>query len=255
MNELNNNNFKTIPSNHPRAKSLAIRELLVNGLKSGVVVGEGLIAHGRGEAFDYLLGEKTSTFALNAIKAAAALLLLAKRPIISVNGNTAALCPKDIVELANETGAVLEVNLFYRTKEREYLIEETLKKNGANIVLGVGQKKFVKIPELTSERRHVDPEGIFLADVVFVPLEDGDRTQALINMNKKVITIDLNPLSRTSQTATISIIDNIVRAVPELVKISKQLKQMDKKSLFTIFNNFDNRNNLDNSLRIIRGRV
>ncbi|HET8793749.1 MAG TPA: phosphopantothenate/pantothenate synthetase family protein, partial [Nitrososphaeraceae archaeon] len=102
---------------------------------------------------------------------------------------------------------------------------------------------------------HVDPEGIFLADVVFVPLEDGDRTQALINMNKKVITIDLNPLSRTSQTATISIIDNIVRAVPELVKISKQLKQMDKKSLFAIFNNFDNRNNLDKSLRIIRGRV
>ena len=261
MNELNNNNnnnnntFNNIPSNHPRAKSLAIRELVVNGSKSGMVAIEGLIAHGRGEAFDYLLGEKTSTFALNAIKAAASLLLLAKKPIISVNGNTAALCPRDIVELANETGAMLEVNLFYRTKEREYLIEETLKKNGANIVLGVGQKKFVKIPELTSNRRHVDPEGIFLADVVFVPLEDGDRTQALINMNKKVITIDLNPLSRTSQTATISIIDNIVRAVPELVKISKQLKHMDNKSLFAIFNNFDNQNNLDNSLRIIRGRV
>jgi len=254
MNEFNNN-LNKIPSNHPRAKSLAIRELLVCGLKSGMVVGEGLIAHGRGEAFDYLLGEKTSTFALDAIKAAASLLLLAKRPIISVNGNTAALCPKDIVELANETGAMLEVNLFYRTKEREYLIEEILKKNGANIILGVGQKKFVKIPELTSERRHVDPKGIFLADVVFVPLEDGDRTQALINLNKKVITIDLNPLSRTSQNATISIIDNIVRAVPELVKTTKQLKQLDKKSLLAIFNNFDNRNNLDNSLRIIRGRV
>ena len=249
------NHSNNIPSNHPRAKSLAIRELLVSGLKSGMVVGEGLIAHGRGEAFDYLLGEKTSTFALDAIKAAASLLLLAKRSIISVNGNTAALCPKDIVELANETGAILEVNLFYRTREREYLVEEILKKNGAKIVLGVGQKKFVKIPELTSDRRHVDPEGIFLADVVFVPLEDGDRTQALINMNKKVITIDLNPLSRTSQTATISIIDNIVRAVPELVKTSKQLKQMDRKSLFTILNDFDNRNNLDNSLRIIRGRV
>ena len=261
MNELNNNNnnnnntFNNIPSNHPRAKSLAIRELVVNGSKSGMVAVEGLIAHGRGEAFDYLLGEKTSTFALKAIKAAASLLLLAKKPIISVNGNTAALCPRDIVELANETGAMLEVNLFYRTKEREYLIEETLKKNGANIVLGVGQKKFVKIPELTSNRRHVDSEGILLADVVFVPLEDGDRTQALINMNKKVITIDLNPLSRTSQTATISIIDNIVRAVPELVKISKQLKHMDNKSLFAIFHNFDNQNNLDNSLRIIRGRV
>jgi 4-phosphopantoate--beta-alanine ligase len=242
-----------IPSNHPRAKSLKIRELLVNGFTSGLVVSEGLIAHGRGEAFDYLLGEKTSTYAFDAIKAAASLLLLAERPVISVNGNTAALCPKDIVELANETRSLLEVNLFYRTNNREILIEDTLKKNGANIVLGVGQKKYEKIPELTSNRRHIDPKGIFLADVVFVPLEDGDRTQALIDMHKKVITVDLNPLSRTAQTATISIIDNIVRSIPELVKTSKKLKQMNKTYLLHILNNFNNQYNLDNSLRIIRG--
>jgi 4-phosphopantoate---beta-alanine ligase len=241
-----------IPSNHPRAKSLAIRQLLANGFKSGMVVSEGLIAHGRGEAFDYLIGEKTSNFAFDAIKAASSLLLLAKRPVISVNGNTAALCPRDIVDLANETKSIIEVNLFYRDKKRENLIAETLKKNGANIVLGVGEKEFLKIPELTSNRRHVDPEGIFLADVVFVPLEDGDRTKALINMQKKVITVDLNPLSRTAQTATISIIDNIVRAIPELVKTSKQLKQMSENSLLKILNNFDNKYNIDNSLNIIR---
>lgn len=241
-----------IPSNHPRAKSLAIRQLLANGFKSGMVVSEGLIAHGRGEAFDYLIGEKTSNFAFDAIKAASSLLLLAKRPVISVNGNTAALCPGDIVDLANETKSTIEVNLFYRDKKRENLIAETLKKNGANIVLGVGEKEFLKIPELTSNRRHVDPEGIFLADVVFVPLEDGDRTKALINMQKKVITVDLNPLSRTAQTATISIIDNIVRAIPELVKTSKQLKQMSQNSLLKILNNFDNKYNIDNSLNIIR---
>ena len=241
-----------IPSNHPRAKSLAIRQLLANGFKSGMVVSEGLIAHGRGEAFDYLIGEKTSNFAFDAIKAASSLLLLAKRPVISVNGNTAALCPRDIVDLANETKSTIEVNLFYRDKKRENLIAETLKKNGANIVLGVGEKEFLKIPELTSNRRHVDPEGIFLADVIFVPLEDGDRTKALINMQKKVITVDLNPLSRTAQTATISIIDNIVRAIPELVKTSKQLKQMSQNSLLKILNNFDNKYNIDNSLNIIR---
>jgi 4-phosphopantoate---beta-alanine ligase len=241
-----------IPSNHPRAKSLAIRQLLANGFKSGMVVSEGLIAHGRGEAFDYLIGEKTSNYAFEAIKAASSLLLLAKRPVISVNGNTAALCPRDIVDLANETKSTIEVNLFYRDKKRENLIAETLKKNGANIVLGVGEKEFLKIPELTSNRRHVDPEGIFLADVVFVPLEDGDRTKALINMQKKVITVDLNPLSRTAQTATISIIDNIVRAIPELVKTSKQLKQMSQNSLLKILNNFDNKYNIDNSLNIIR---
>jgi 4-phosphopantoate--beta-alanine ligase len=241
-----------IPSNHPRAKSLAIRQLLANGFKSGMVVSEGLIAHGRGEAFDYLIGEKTSNFAFDAIKAASSLLLLAKRPVISVNGNTAALCPRDIVDLANETKSTIEVNLFYRDKKRENLIAETLKKNGANIVLGVGEKEFLKIPELTSNRRHVDPEGIFLADVVFVPLEDGDRTKALINMQKKVITVDLNPLSRTAQNATISIIDNIVRAIPELVKTSKQLKQMSQNSLLKILNNFNNKYNIDNSLNIIR---
>jgi 4-phosphopantoate--beta-alanine ligase len=241
-----------IPSNHPRAKSLAIRQLLANGFKSGMVVSEGLIAHGRGEAFDYLIGEKTSNFAFDAIKAASSLLLLAKRPVISVNGNTAALCPRDIVDLANETKSSIEVNLFYRDKKRENLIAETLKKNGANIVLGVGEKEFLKIPELTSNRRHVDPEGIFPADVVFVPLEDGDRTKALINMQKKVITVDLNPLSRTAQNATISIIDNIVRAIPELVKTSKQLKQMSQNSLLKILNNFNNKYNIDNSLNIIR---
>ena len=241
-----------IPSNHPRAKSLAIRQLLANGFKSGMVVSEGLIAHGRGEAFDYLIGEKTSNFAFDAIKAASSLLLLAKRPVISVNGNTAALCPREIVDLANETKSSIEVNLFYRDKKRENLIAETLKKNGANIVLGVGEKDFLKIPELTSNRRHVDPEGIFLADVVFVPLEDGDRTKALINMQKKVITVDLNPLSRTAQNATISIIDNIVRAIPELVKTSKQLKQKSQNSLLKILNNFNNKYNIDNSLNIIR---
>lgn len=241
-----------IPSNHPRAKSLAIRQLLANGFKSGMVVSEGLIAHGRGEAFDYLIGEKTSNFAFDAIKAASSLLLLAKRPVISVNGNTAALCPRDIVDLANETKSTIEVNLFYRDKKRENLIAETLKKNGANIVLGVGEKEFLQIPELTSNRRHVDPEGIFLADVVFVPLEDGDRTKALINMQKKVITVDLNPLSRTAQNATISIIDNIVRAIPELVKTSKQLKQKSQNSLLKILNNFNNKHNIDNSLNIIR---
>ena len=242
-----------IPFNHPRAKSLAIRHLLTNGFNSGLVVSEGLIAHGRGEAFDYLIGEKTSTFALDAIKAASSLLLLAEKPVISVNGNVAALCPKEIVDLAYETSSSIEVNLFYRNKKREYLIAETLKKNGANVVLGVGQKEFLKIPELTSNRRHVDPEGIFLADVVFVPLEDGDRTQALINMHKKVITVDLNPLSRTAQNATISIIDNIVRSVPELVKTSKQLKLMSNNSLLKILNNFNNKYNIDNSLKIIRG--
>ena len=46
------------------------------------------------------LGEKTSKDATSqAIKAAAAQLLLAERPVISVNGNIAALCPKQIIKI------------------------------------------------------------------------------------------------------------------------------------------------------------
>jgi len=47
-----------IPKNHPRYCSLKIREKLVEGFEKGFVALEGLIAHGRGESFDYLLGEK-----------------------------------------------------------------------------------------------------------------------------------------------------------------------------------------------------
>ncbi|MEM0454732.1 MAG: hypothetical protein QXM81_02735, partial [Nitrososphaerota archaeon] len=46
------------------------RERIVKGLTSGIVVPEGLLAHGRGEALDYLLGEETTPVAMEAIKAA-----------------------------------------------------------------------------------------------------------------------------------------------------------------------------------------
>ncbi len=78
------------PKSHPRAKSLYIREKLVDGFDNGLVAKEGLMAHGRGETFDYLLGEKTSKYAQKAISAAAALLVSASYPVISVNGNVAA---------------------------------------------------------------------------------------------------------------------------------------------------------------------
>lgn len=242
-----------IPSDHPRAKSLYIRGKLVNGFRRGLVVPEGLIAHGRGEAYDYLIGERTTKTAQRAIEAAAATMLLSSRPVISVNGNTAALCPNTAVELAKVAGAAIEVNLFYRTEEREKAIKTELELHGAKNVLGVGSKAAARIPELQSERRRVDPGGIFTADTVLVPLEDGDRTEALIKMNKKVITIDLNPLSRTSRAANITIVDNVVRAMPALVEAARKLSGTT--SLKKITDNFDNNKNLQESLKIIRGEV
>jgi 4-phosphopantoate--beta-alanine ligase len=242
-----------IPPNHPRAKSLHIRELLVAGFKDGLVVPEGLIAHGRGEAFDYLLGEHTSEAARVAAKAASSTLLLADHPVISVNGNVAALCAKEIVELSHITDAVIEVNLFYRTRQREIAIERELKKNKAGIVLGIKKSK-ASIPELQSERRRVDHNGIYKADAVFVPLEDGDRTEALVNIGKTVITIDLNPLSRTAKAAQITVVDNIIRAIPEMIIAAKHLKMKDKSTLKKIVEEFDNKSNLAESLRLIRDR-
>ena len=241
-----------IPPDHPRAKSLHNRERLVDGFRRGLVVPEGLIAHGRGEAFDYLLGERTSIVARRAARAAAAMLLLSNKPVLSVNGNAAALVPREIVGLSEAIGAAIEVNLFYRTQEREKAIRDELWRFGAKNVLGVGDRKAARIPELSSERRRVDPEGIFVADTVFVPLEDGDRTEALVRMGKNVIAIDLNPLSRTAAAADVTIVDNLVRALPALVDEAESLKKKDEKALKKILAGFDNRQNLARSLKMIR---
>ena len=243
-----------IPPEHPRAESLRIRERLIEQFSEGVVATAGLIAHGRGEAFDYLVGERTTKPALKAIKAAASALLTAEKPVVSVNGNTAALVAEEIVKLVSVTKARIEVNLFYRSVERERAIKELLEKAGAHDVLGVGEDASAKIPELGSERRRVDPRGILLADVVLVPLEDGDRTEALVKMGKKVIAIDLNPLSRTAQKATITIVDNVVRAMPKLVEMAEKLKQDVKKCREILFN-FDNEKNLAESISLIKERL
>jgi len=237
-----------IPKSHPRAASLHIREKLVSGYKSGLVVEEGLLSHGRGEMFDYLIGEKTSKYALKAIKAASVALILAKAPVISVNGNFATLCSKEIVQLSKIVDAKIEVNLFYTNEKRKRNIAKILKKNGARKILGLESKYYKIIPKLDSARRVTDKRGIFSSDVVLVPLEDGDRTIALKKFGKKVITFDLNPLSRTAQTADITIVDNVIRGMKILVDISKKLAK--KKNLSKI--KFDNKKNLTYSINLVK---
>jgi len=83
--------MKAIPKSHPRYNSLMTRQKITDALEKGFVHKTGLIAHGRGEAFDYIFGEQTISLADDAEKAAAAVLLMAKKPVISVNGNVVAL--------------------------------------------------------------------------------------------------------------------------------------------------------------------
>ena len=213
-----------IPKSHPRFVSLNIREKIVEGYNNGLVAEEGLLAHGRGEAFDYLIGEKTTRSARTAINAAAVTLLSAKNSVISVNGNIAALCPKEITQLAKITKSKIEVNLFYHSEDRKKKIVRHLKNAGAKQVLGTNPMSNRRIIGIDSPRRIVDKDGIFAADVVLVPLEDGDRTQALKRAGKTVITFDLNPLSRTAQTADITIVDNVIRGMRLLISACRKTR-------------------------------
>ena len=227
-----------IPKNHPRYESLMAREQITAGVDKGITSRQGLIAQGRGEAFDYFVGEKTIESADYAEAVALCLLLLAENPVISVNGNAAALVAAELVELSQLTGAKLEVNLFHRTEERVKKVIDTLKENGADAVLGENAEPLL---ELEHDRAKVERSGIYDADVIFVPLEDGDRCQVLTNMNKLVIAVDLNPLSRTAQTAQVSIIDNLKRAVPNMIRMIPEFKNMTEEDLWEIVGAYDNK--------------
>ena len=243
----------TVPPSHPRYRSLMEREKLIEGYEKGLVATQGLIAHGRGEAFDYILGEETIPPARKALETAAASLLLAEHPVISVNGNAAALVGEELARLSNRHGIPLEVNIFYRTEERHRRIMEHLRSLGARRVYG--DQLVEGVPGLESSRRLVDPRGILRADVVVVLLEDGDRTEALKKMGKKVIAVDLNPLSRTAMNADVTIVDNVTRSVPLLDRLLDQLGKRPRSELERILEVYDNRRTLGEAILYIKKRL
>lgn len=222
-----------IPRSHPRYRSLVTREQLAKFAKDGIVTPEGLTAHGRGEAFDYLIGERTTESAGVAERTAAALLLQARHPVISVNGNTAALAAPLIAELQEASGALVEVNLFHRTKDRVRRIEGLLRQAGAEVFSGDAEK----LLPLPHDRAWCRREGMFAADVVLVPLEDGDRCGVLVDMGKTVIAIDLNPLSRTARLASLTIVDELTRALPQITRACNELSKEECDRLIASLNN------------------
>jgi 4-phosphopantoate--beta-alanine ligase len=178
------------------------------------------------------------------------MLLLAKKPALSVNGNVAALVPNEMVTLSNELKAPLEINLFHRTEERVAKISELLRNLGAEWILG--ENPDIILPGLNHARSKATRGGIFDADVVLIPLEDGDRCEALVKMGKKVIAIDLNPLSRTARTAKLTIVDNIVRAMPNLIFSIRELSGMSTRDLQDLLLGYDNDELLRQALFEIR---
>jgi 4-phosphopantoate--beta-alanine ligase len=214
-----------------------------------------------------LLGERTTEYADEAERVAAAALLIGEQPVISVNGNAAALCPKEIVRLwktlfeirkkneeyGSAERARIEVNLFHRSEKRVKKIISYLKKGykGKLPVEILGARPNRRIPGLEHARALSSEDGEYGADVVLVPLEDGDRAEKLVEMGKRVIAIDLNPLSRTSRKATITIVDNIIRAIPRIEFHMKELSGKSKEELMRMVSEFDNGVNLENSMNEI----
>jgi len=242
-----------IPEGHPRRKSLELRERLVAAVEAG------LIAHGRGEAFDYLLGERTVPEAEAASKAAVEVLLAAKDPVVSVNGNAAALAAGALSALqASVNGKrmgraplTLEANVFHAGDARVRRIVEVLEEAGGEGVLG--RERGARIPGLASHRALCAKEGIFKADAVLVPLEDGDRAEALKAMGKVVLAVDLNPLSRTAVAAHITVVDNLVRALPQMAELARRFDRMPHKGPKALAKAFDNTANLAAVKRRILG--
>ena len=183
------------------------------------------------------------------------MILLAENPVLSVNGNTTALAIDEIIELAKATDSKIEINLFYRTPERVEIITRMFKERGWEDILGTNDEELAYIDNLNSPRATASKEGSYIADVMLVPLEDGDRAEVLVQNGKKIICIDLNPLSRTAKMSTITIVDNIVRAVPLMTEIANEFKESgkadDKEFLENIVNNFSNEQNLKDSLAAI----
>jgi 4-phosphopantoate--beta-alanine ligase len=225
------------------------RKRLAEFMEQGIVHPTGLIAHGRGEAFDYLIGERSQPFSLISEEVAAYAIMNAKHPVISVNGNVAALCAPEVVSLAKATSAHIEVNLFHRSEERVRKIEALLRNAGADDVITEADYTLKNVHSSRSMSAH---RGTGLADVMLIPLEDGDRAEALASLGKCVISIDLNPLSRTSRVATISIVDEVSRALANIRRFVQENKVEEMRARF---NSFNNKKNLGEALEFIARRL
>ena len=215
---------------HPRYASLLMRHRLEVAAKKGMLADSAMIAHGRGEAFDYLLGERTTDSALRASRQALAALQAAERPVLSINGNVAALACDEMLRLADVLSCPVEVNIFYRTPERMEAILGYIKERrealGLNVLV-LGDAPDARIPGLKGPRAACHLEGILQSDVILVPLEDGDRCNALVAMGKTVIVIDLNPLSRSAQQGSITIVDELSRALNTMLAMASDEGQVD----------------------------
>jgi 4-phosphopantoate--beta-alanine ligase len=173
-----------------------------------------------------------------------------------MNGNTTVLAGKQAIRAAAIIGCPIEVNIYYRTPERMEKLITALESMKEEVAVEVDEKTKAsvmaveilgddadgKIEGLEGPRSICSRKGIESADVVLVPLEDGDRCEALVALGKQVLVIDLNPLSRTARTATVTIVDEVARALGEMEELLLQNPQPT---------DWDNQKTLREALEII----
>lgn len=217
-----------VDPSHPRYQSLMIRKKVAEAGAKGMLADSAMIAHGRGEAFDYMIGEQTTDSAMEATREVVARLVNADRPVLSLNGNAIALAGEDFLTIASQLGCPVEINIFYRTPERMGALIGHLKMLNAKLGLEVdimGGVPDARIPGLEGPRGACQSEGIFSSDVILVPLEDGDRCEALVEMGKQVLVVDLNPLSRSSRRGTVTIVDELSRVTKNMIQLIPEKPQ------------------------------
>jgi 4-phosphopantoate--beta-alanine ligase len=157
--------------------------------------------------------------------------------VISVNGNTTVLAGKALIRVAAVLQCPIEINIYYRTEERMKLLYDFLELQRLNVskeenpdkwkgdwevaVMSVnilGREEDGRIEGLEGPRAICSAEGIEKADVILVPLEDGDRCEVLVSLGKEVLVVDLNPLSRSAKMATVTIVDEVSRMADLLLE-------------------------------------
>ena len=155
------------------------------------------------------------------------------------------------MEIAQALSCPVELNIFYRTEERIAALMAHLE--GIKLEHGIstpilGQNPDSKIPNLEGPRARCCKDGIISSDVIMVPLEDGDRCEALVKMGKTVIVVDLNPMSRSARMASITIVDEISRVANNMMHLINQENPPE------INIDFVNNKNLQDSVNIIAAR-
>ncbi len=145
------------------------------------------------------------------------------------------------------------MNLFHRTEERIVRIYEFLREYGVERILPPDCEK-TYVPGLESKRGIVCRKGIASADFVLLAIEDGDRTEALVRWGKKVAAIDLNPFSRTAQKATVTVVDDAIRATRNIIRYVEQLRE-DREEAMRLINDYDNKLVLKQAFKALLDRL